>query len=362
MPAFAPKALRRKSQRGMALLLALTVITILVGITVESHRRVRNVMMATNASGERQRLNFIATSGVQIGMAMLLADKRNGETDSLQEEWARPEKRDQLLAQLKIPPGSLSLEITDLSGLVQVNALVSQPDGKEFVKAQSELWDRFLRPVVTLQESADLNLTTDIINCLKDWLDKNDDDAITGLNGAESDHYERQTPSNKARNGAMRDVHELLLVKGMTPDIFFGTDKVPGIAPYVTTFGALASGSGDARTVEYPGRINISTAPPPVLRALLPVENADLAQSLAEYREAMESDTYVNDVTRLTWYKNAPGCSDLAIDATLVSVSSDVFEIRATGRNENMVKTVSAVVSREKDGEGVYSCRILAWK
>ena len=356
------RGLARKSQHGMALLLALTVITILIGVTVEAHRRVRNVMTRTAASGERQRLNFLAGSGIQVGMAMLLKDKASGETDSIQEDWARPEKRDELLAQLGVTPGSLTLEITDLSGLIQVNALVAQPDGKDFVKAQAELWDRFLRPVVSLQETADLNLTTDIINCLKDWLDKNDDDALTGLNGAESDHYEGLDPSYKARNGPMRDVYELLMVKGMTPEIFYGTEKLPGIAPYVTTFGAITTGTGDSKTLEYPGHINISTAPLPVLKALLPVENADLAESLIAYREMKESETYVNDVTQLTWYKNAPGCADLAIDQSLVSVSSDLFEITATGRSEAMITRVSAVVSREKDAEGNYSCRVLAWK
>lgn len=360
MPAL--RRLTRKGQRGMALLLALTVITILIGVTVEAHRRVRNLMTAANAASERQRLDFLAGSGIQAGMALLLEDKAKNETDSIQEDWARPEKRDELLAQLGVAPGSLTLDITDLTGLIQVNALAVQPDGKDFVKAQAELWDRFLRPVVSLQETADLNLTTDIINCLKDWLDRNDDDAVTGLNGAESDFYEGLDPSYKARNGPMRDIYEILLVKGMTPEIFYGTEKLPGIAPYVTTFGALSTGSGDSRTVEYPGHINISTAPLPVLKALLPVENSDLAESLIAYREMKESDTYVNDVSQLTWYKNAPGCADLAIDQSLVSVSSDLFEISATGRGENMTARVTAVVAREKDAEGKYSCRVLAWR
>jgi general secretion pathway protein K len=295
-------------------------------------------------------------------MAMLLQDKAVSDTDSIQEDWARPEKRDELLSQLKIPAGSLSLKITDLMGLIQVNALVTQPDGKDFVQNQEDLWDRFLRPVVSAQDNGEINATTDIIDCLKDWMDKNDDDAITGLNGAESDYYQGLDPPYKARNGPMRDVSELLLVKGVTPDIYFGTDKSPGIAPYVTTYGAVVSGSGESATLQYPGKINISTAPLAVLKALLPPENADLAQALADFREAKDGDTFVNDLTQATWYKNAPGCSELTIDPKLLTVTSDVFEVTASAAAQGVTSTVSAVVERVKNAEGAYSCRIRSWK
>ncbi len=351
-----------RRERGVALLVTLMVIAILVAVTVEAHRRVRNVVLETAAGSERERLLSRARSGIEIARAMLLFDKSGSTADSVQEDWARPEKRDELLAQLKVPPGSLSFSISDLMGRIQVNALVTQPDGKDFVQAQSLLWDRFLRPLESAREGADLNSTTDIINSLKDWLDLNDDDAVTGLNGAESDYYEGLDPPYKARNGPMRDVSELLLVKGVTPELYYGTEKVPGIAPFVTTYGAVVAGTGEDRKISYPGRINISTAPLPVIRALLKPEDADLAESIVSYREARESDTFTHDVTQVNWYKGAPGCSELVIDQSLLAVSSDVFEVSATARGENMAATVTAVLVREKDATGAWTCRIVSWR
>ncbi len=48
-----------------------------------------------------------------------------------------------------------------------------------------------------------------IINSLKDWLDSGDDDAITGLSGAESDYYEGLEPPYSCKNGPMDNLGEV---------------------------------------------------------------------------------------------------------------------------------------------------------
>ena len=55
----------------------------------------------------------------------------------------------------------------------------------------------------------------------------------------------------------VQDLNELLLVKGITPELFYGTTEIPGIMHYLTPYG-MAPGEGTS--VSFPGRINITTA------------------------------------------------------------------------------------------------------
>jgi type II secretory pathway component PulK len=65
------------------------------------------------------------------------------------------------------------------------------------------------------------NMTDDVANSILDWIDTDDD---TRSNGAESDYYSTLTPPYQTRNGPPDSIEELLLVKGMTPQLLFGND------------------------------------------------------------------------------------------------------------------------------------------
>ena len=64
-------------------------------------------------------------------------------------------------------------------------------------------------------------MTEDVADAILDWID---DDDETREYGAESDYYEGLTPPYRARNGAMASVEDLLLVRGVTPELLFGLD------------------------------------------------------------------------------------------------------------------------------------------
>ena len=66
------------------------------------------------------------------------------------------------------------------------------------------------------------NMTQDVADAIVDWIDPDDD--TTG-NGAESDYYSGLSPSYQAKNGPLDSVEELLLVKGVTPQLLFGNDQ-----------------------------------------------------------------------------------------------------------------------------------------
>ena len=66
------------------------------------------------------------------------------------------------------------------------------------------------------------NMTEDIANSIIDWIDPDDDPRE---NGAESDYYSGLTPPYQAKNGPLDSIEELLLVKGVTPQLLFGNDQ-----------------------------------------------------------------------------------------------------------------------------------------
>ena len=64
-------------------------------------------------------------------------------------------------------------------------------------------------------------MTEDVADAIMDWID--DDDEVRDF-GAELDYYSGLDPPYAPRNGMMETVEELLLVRGVTPDLLFGRD------------------------------------------------------------------------------------------------------------------------------------------
>ena len=54
------------------------------------------------------------------------------------------------------------------------------------------------------------------------------------VHGAESSYYASLDPPYEAKNAPLDCIEELLMVKGITKEIFNGTKEKPGLAGYVT--------------------------------------------------------------------------------------------------------------------------------
>jgi general secretion pathway protein K len=348
------------NQRGVAILVAIGVVAVLFTAGLELNRRIRGSVTAAVQARDRLVLSEMAVSGAHAAMVMLINDRRENDTDTLQEDWADPEKVAEMVSLIPFDNGSLKVDIVDERGKIQVNALVKFPQGQQFSASQRHLWERLLGRVLSLfEEPPDIDPNM-IINSLKDWMDDNDDEATTGLSGAESDFYENLDPPYACKNGPFDHLGEVALVQGVTPELFLGAGGVAGLSSLLTVHGVSATGDGK---FTYDGKINISTADTAVLAALLPEENADLAEALADYRVAKADETYVNPVTSSTWYKNVPGAGGATIDADLITVSSDLFRIVSTAKLAQRTHTLTVVVRREKDDEtGRWTCKTLIWQ
>ncbi len=349
-----------KGNRGIALLITISVTTILVAAALEYNRRARFAIISTAAVRDHLTMSNMADSGVYAAMALLVKDRSESDFDSLQEDWANPEKIDEILQEISFEKGKLSVTITDELSKIQVNALVLYPESRGFNQSQIMLWDRFLRYIGSEEQLKDDSDPVAIVNSVKDWLDSGDDDATSGLSGAEANYYEDLDPPYAVRNGPIPDLNELLLIKGITPVLYYGKGETPGLSHHMTVHG-MTLGAGT--TFNWPGRININTADLPVLAALLGIENEEMAQSLFDFRQEIVAGKDVHDFSSTKWYKNIPGFGDIAIDPKLISVSSDVFRIESEATTSNIKTSVIAVVQRVQSPQsGKWTCKVLSWQ
>ena len=363
---YSPRGPRRKTQRGMAVVMALAVVLLVATAALNLHMDERTNLLNAAAMRDRITLDQMATSGINLAMAVLVKDRLDSETDSLQEDWADEETMAGLVSQIPFEKGKLSVKIYDEMAKIQINALVQYPEGTQFNEKQRQLWERFANNLLSAYELLGTEIPdmeeTDsltIINSVKDWIDS-DEDIITGLNGAESDYYEELDPPYACKNAPFDDLSEVRLVRGVTPVLFDGIAGAAGLGNYITVYGAEEI---DNQKFSYPGKVNINTAELPVLKVLLPNESEDFADLLIAYREEVSGTQYTHEVTNINWYKSVPGFSGITIDPDLITVSSSVFRIVATAEIEDTRAVTTAIVQRERESDSApWTCKVLNWK
>ncbi len=124
-------------------------------------------------------------------------------------------------------PGSFEQRyaLTDESGKLNINALIAQD------KKGEVLYNALLKLP---------NMTPDIADAIVDWVDA---DSVARTTGAESDYYQALGNPYRAKNGPLNSIDELLLVKGVTPQLLYGSDQNQsgssdrGLTDYITVYG-----------------------------------------------------------------------------------------------------------------------------
>ena len=66
------------------------------------------------------------------------------------------------------------------------------------------------------------NMTEDVANSILDWLDPSS--TIPRTNGAKDEYYTGLSPAYHVKNGPLDSMEELLLVKGVTPQLLYGNN------------------------------------------------------------------------------------------------------------------------------------------
>lgn len=319
-----------QSKSGIALITVILILSILVAAALELNRASRaDVYDAANVS-DAVKLYYIAKSGF-YGAAALLANSKN-EYDTLRDDWAHAEI---LSAQSKsfFPNGQFVVRIDDEQGKVPIQRLVHDGAVDENVRGM------LLRLLKLPEYKLEGNKAEEIVDSIIDWIDENSD--VTGQ-GAESSYYQSLPQPYAAKNAPLDCIEELLMIKGVTGEIYAGTSEKPGLAQYVTIYGS--------------GAVNPATAPKLVLRALDERITAELADRMDEYRKAKG-----NNLSSVEWYKKVTGMEAITIKPELITmVKSSHFKISSTGTVDKMEQHITGVIKRPRELREPVS--IVSWR
>jgi general secretion pathway protein K len=312
------------NNRGMALLITILVISLILVITLRFNTAMRSSLTSASNLQDNIALDYMARSVINAARAILSVDAAESNFDSLHEDWANLAAASQYFSYF-FDRGQGGMTIIDHSGRLQINSLITR-NGDEWVvnEEQRTVW-------INLLSAEEFGLAEEeaagIVEAVIDWIDE-DDDAL-GFGGAESSYYQGLETPYGPRNGPMEFIEELLLVRGITPELYYGTEEIPGLATIVTPHGR-------------DGKININTADPLVLGALSEQIYPDMVDGMLTYR-----DNEDNDLSSPDWYKFSPGFpGDVTIPPSLITTSSSYFEIFTEVVREKMRKKVRGMISR----------------
>jgi general secretion pathway protein K len=318
-----------RDDQGMALILTILLISLIVALTLQFNTSMRSNLQAAMNLRDGIKLGCVARSGFDSALAVLHKDSFSGKVDTLHEDWAHAKVFSENSSSL-FKEGRFILNITDLSGKIQLNQLVDK-DGN-YNSTQKDLLMRFLECV---EFGLDPDEVENIIDAIKDWIDT---DSETTRFGAEDAYYQTLENAYPCKNTPIEFLEELLFIRGITKELFYGSDEKPGISQYLSTHGN--------------GKININTADQLILQCLSDDIDEERAEDMIAYRKNED-----NDLSDLTWYKNVPGMADVSIPDSLLTTTSTYFEITSEGFKGSMSKKIEAIVERKEK-----TPKILSWK
>jgi general secretion pathway protein K len=344
-------ARKKKSDSAIALIvvmIAIAVFSILAAAFAFSMKV--ETKLAHNADNEQQLL-WLGRSGVEYARWILSqqASIAGEPYDSLNQKWAGgpggPAETNSVLAGISLDnfavgDGTISLKITDLERKANINT-ANTPE---------------LQQALTLM-GADADSISVVADSIQDWIDTDDAPRIAG---AENDYYQSLTPPYYAKNAPIDDLSELLLVKGVTPEMYWGTSAT-GHAPANFQHPKLGLGTAPGQTPDYPfglvdvftpismGRINVNTADTNVLQ-MIPGVDAAAAAAIVLQRAGSDGADGTEDDTpfRNNNIGAVPGMNPALVPQInrFITTRSSTFEIHVTAHIGDSSREFTAILFR----------------
>ncbi len=231
---------------GVALVLALLFVVLLTALVVDFNYEMQVAASAVGNHTDDLQAYLAAKSAVAAGMGMLATDLfENEELASLGEVEDVFDSFDDLWSDgIPLAPlneAIMQCQIDDEYGKINLNAMVYGPEDEE-----QQVVEPIAEMLRILFEYRGMDPTP--VDAIIDWLDSDDD--TTDPDGFEYDYYESLQNPYGCKNGPMDSIEELLLIPGITPEMYFG-DPEAGFDPLP-----------DLLTVHgHPlGKINVNTA------------------------------------------------------------------------------------------------------
>jgi len=300
-PVIASAATQRR-ERGLALIVAMLVAALAaaVAVSVETAQWQWSAQVAHRR--DQVEAQSIALAGIQWARAILDADA--GNIDDLREPWALP------LPATPVENGEVEGRIVDAQSMLNVNNLASQQNGASERQRFARLF-------------AAIGVAPTILASIIDWVDADD---VVQDGGAEDAWYRSQADASLAANAPATRIEELAFVRGMTPP------AMTRILPFVTSLPLDGNGNGTP--------VNVNTAPPQVLAALLDGIDPGALATLVGYRSTHPFTT--TDDFRNHLPPNVP-----IIDPALISVNTGYFLVFVRARQADTVAQARALIRRQ---------------
>ena len=325
------------TEKGVALIMVLWVMAILSVMALEFSFAMRTEINITKNHKEDLQRYAMAEGGVQRAITELIYKndarlQQSRKTLSLDLEEIPPEQREWVAdGRSYIVPfeqGSCEIRIMSEAGKVNINIV-------------SEVSLRKIIGQLGLEgEARDV-----VVDSILDWKDPND---FYRANGAENDYYLSLAEPYYCKNGNLDSIEELLLIRGITPDLFHGKKGTPegeeGSADRV--------GLKDIFSIYAPGeQVDINSATPLVMNMVLGIPR-EVSQQMAKAREEKSFENqqdllnrvpelapFIGEISRFIVYRSALPYYTIESRAKLKD-----------GLSMQGLKTIVKIDPREKEG------------
>ena len=240
--------------------------------------------------GDQIQAHYLALAGVEKAKALLYLDSRE-----------RSRSRRNHSGELFDSP----LQFRDVAygrGHFRVFRRGHSDEGGGVIYGISDEESRLNLNTVTTNELGKLRgMTPDIVAALLDW---RDGDNVATPGGAEAEYYSTLKPPGLPRNGPLLTTRELMMVRGVTPELFLGetrnrngayvggddeTGDNPGVALEDEGLSGIVTVDSAVRNVSAGGqdRINIQTADEAALTSVKGI-TAEIARAIIAYRSQQQ--------------------------------------------------------------------------
>lgn len=341
------------NEQGIALLMALFLITLVTGIVIDIQDMIRGDVVGLIAYQDRLQARENAQSGIDAAKLLLLYDREEdwrtnrkvdyyfdptGLADLLKvvEMWSffAPGNADKLAklgmknATFPLDSGAFSLKIEDLQGRVPLNRYY-RPAG---LKPKDQDYKNLMNFLTT--QGIEEGQASVIVDSLLDWLDPDD---TPRPNGAESETYDFADQPYLPRNGPLMAPDELRAIRGVDDVVYALLKNNVTVWP------------GDLKLyASY--KININTADAAVLTALddqIGLEEADAIVAERDngpFLKVMDLQRVMNKLgLRQAWNR--------IFGSAILTVRSDYFKIIASGLAGRTEVVLETVIKREDNGK-----------
>jgi general secretion pathway protein K len=235
---------RLSTDKGVILIALLWILTALSVIALSFSKESRVEVSAARNSQSMEAAYYAARAGIALTAYQLLRRQLLPPVQSA-------------ISQDTVDPLDLGV-VTGNIGSATYRVDIQDESGKIFLNQVREAQLRLLVEACGIPKP-DSDIITDSI---LDWLSP--PSAQPRTNGAKDNYYQSLNLPYKAKNGNFSTIEELLLVRGVTPDYFYGHSERAQDGSIVFKYG-LSRCFTLYLTGRYQGQINVNYAPLPVL-------------------------------------------------------------------------------------------------